>query len=155
MQDSSPDIPLEHELGRLLMLVMQDFHQRLGADLQQRGIEGIPARQRAVFLHLERFGPSRSVDLAGAAGIRPQSMMATINELEQSKMVVRRPDPSDSRAKLIFFTSRGKRFIEQLTRSTASVWEQYAQLTGQQQLTETFNGLKALQAALSKVRETP
>ncbi|MGI9295731.1 MAG: MarR family winged helix-turn-helix transcriptional regulator [Pseudomonadales bacterium] len=155
MQDSPPDIPLEHEIGRLLMLVMQDFHQRLGADLQQRGIDGIPARQRAVFLHLDRFGPSRSVDLAEAAGIRPQSMMATINELEQAKMVVRRPDPSDSRAKLIDFTSKGKQFIEQLTQSTASVWDQYAQLTGQRQLTETFSGLKALQAALSAARDTP
>lgn len=156
MQETNDaDIPLEHEVGRLLMLVLQDFYQRLAADLERRGIAGIPTRQRAVFLHLERFGPSRSVDLAEAAGIRPQSMMAIINEMEQAKLVVRRADPSDSRAKLIHFTDKGKRFIAQLTRSTATVWAQYAELAGEAQLTQTFSGLKALQAALADTRRTP
>lgn len=157
MQEPAPidSIPLQEEHGRLLMLVLQDFHQRLAEDLQQRGVAGIPAKHRAVFLHLARFGPSRSVDLAGAAGIRPQSMMAIVDELEQAKLVLRRPDPSDSRAKLIHFTAKGKRFIAELSRSTNAVWEQYAALLGRERLTQTFTGLKLLESLAAEERNKP
>lgn len=137
-------LPLQQEIGRILMLTLQDFQQRLDSDLQQRGIEGIGQRHRGVFLHLARFGPSRSVDLAAAAGIRPQSMMAIINELEQLGLIRRRPDPQDSRAKLIEFTPQGKELIEELRRSTSEVWGQYQRLLGKQELEHTFGGLKRL-----------
>jgi MarR family transcriptional regulator for hemolysin len=133
-----------HELGQILMLAAQSFQQRLDEDLQQRGVRGINARQRAVFLHLGRFGASRSVDLAGAAGIRPQSMMKIIHELEDLGLLERRPDPADSRAKLIDFTEQGRQFIEELTASTLTVWRQYQQIIGEQQLRQTMTTLKQL-----------
>ena len=141
---------LPEEIGRILMLLTQDFQQRLDHDLAQRSIEGIGSRHRSVFLHLARYGPSRSVDLAAAAGIRPQSMMAIVNELLELKLVERRPDPSDSRAKLIEFTDRGRQLIDELSESTTAVWRQYAQLTSDTQLRQTFNGLKQLLIAVQQ-----
>lgn len=135
---------LPHELGQILMLGAQDFHQRLDRDLKQRGVTGINARQRAVFLHLGRFGASRSVDLAQAAGIRPQSMMKIVHELEEMGLVERRPDPADSRAKLIDFTGPGRQFIEELSASTLTVWRQYQQIIGDQPLTQALSTLKQL-----------
>ncbi len=116
----------KHKLGQTLMLGLQDFQRRLDADLAARGVSGVNARHRQVFMHLERDGASRSVDLAAEVGIRPQSMMKTIHELEELGMLTRAPDPHDSRAKLVKFTKAGQVLIDELARSTETVWQQYA-----------------------------
>ena len=59
-------------------------------------------------MHLERNGASRSVDLAQKIGVRPQSMMKTVHELEELGLVTRSGDPVDSRAKLVAFTAQGR-----------------------------------------------
>lgn len=131
-------------LGETLMLVLRDFQCRLDADLDSRGFTGISNRHRAVFLYLGRHGPSRSVDLAASAGIRPQSMMKIVHELELSGLVQRSVDPNDSRAKLIAFTSKGEAFIDELGISTEKVWDQYADVLGEQPLNEVLAALKSL-----------
>ena len=132
------------QLGQVLMLALQDFQRRLDADLAQGGFPGIRYRHRAVFMHLERFGASRSVDLAAAAGIRPQSMMKIVHELEALGLVSRKADPADSRAKLIEFTGAGEALIEQLSAATERVWKQYAALLGEQALRLTIDNLDRL-----------
>lgn len=126
------------------MLAASDFQQRLDEDLRQRGVRGISPRQRAIFLHLGRFGACRSVDLAHAAGIRPQSMMKIVHELEEMSLLERRPDPADSRAKLIDFTDSGRQFIKELSASTLTVWRQYQQLIDETELQRTMTTLKQL-----------
>lgn len=129
------------------MLIGRDFQRRLDADLRRRGVKGIGARHRNIFLYLGRNGASRAVDLAQAAGIRPQSMMKIVHELEEIGLVERRADPTDSRAKLIAFTARGRDLIAELSRSTETVWQQYADILGERTLQQTFNNLdKVLQA---------
>ncbi len=132
------------ELGQTLMQILDDFQHRLDADLSDRNIPGIRLRHRVIFMHLDRCGASRSVDLASAAGIRPQSMMKIVHELEQLGLVSRRPDPEDSRAKLVEFTAAGQNLTEELTRSTETVWDQYAQQLGSEKLTESLNAFKSL-----------
>lgn len=135
---------LSQEIGEILMLMTRDFQRRLDDDLRQRGIRGVGPRHRSVFLHLGHHGPSRAVDLAAAAGIRPQSMMKAVHELEEMGLVTREPDPQDFRAKLIRFTPTGERLIDELTVSTQTVWQQYAELVSEVALKRTFNGLKSL-----------
>lgn len=136
----------KHELGQLLMLTLQDFQRRLDRDLAGSGFPGIRYRHRALFMHLERYGASRSVDLAEAAGIRPQSMMKIVHELEDLGLISRRTDPADSRAKLIEFTPEGERLIEQLTRATERVWQEYAGLLGERKLDQLMGSLESLLA---------
>ena len=133
-------------IGQTLMLLNRDFHDRLAADLAQRNVQGISQRHRAVFLHLGQHGASRSVDLAASAGIRPQSMMTIVHELEAMGLVERRPDPADSRAKLIDFTRSGRRLIAELTRSTDAVFQQYADIIGEDNMRITFTQLERLLA---------
>ena len=134
----------KYELGQTLMLALGDFQRRLDADLKLRNVVGIRARHRAVFIHLDRFGASRSVELAAAAGIRPQSMMKIVHEMEELGLVRRSADPRDSRAKLIEFTPAGQDLIEELTRSTEAVWGQYAQSLGEAELARTLGSLSKL-----------
>lgn len=134
----------KHELGQTLMLLLRDFQQRLDADLSDRSVTGIHARHRAVFMHLDRYGASRSVDLATAAGMRAQSMMKIVHELEELGLVSRTQDPSDSRAKLIEFTPSGQTLIEELTRSTEKIWAQYATTLGTKELEQALGTLRKL-----------
>ena len=146
--------PARHELGQTLMLALEDFQTRLDRDLDKKGFPGIRHRHRAIFMHLNRHGASRSVDLAAAAGIRPQSMMKIVHELEELKLVTREADPEDSRAKLIEFTAGGKKLIAQLTESTEAVWQQYAQLVGARKLESSMATLREL-INCSAVQEIP
>ncbi|MEZ5568064.1 MAG: MarR family winged helix-turn-helix transcriptional regulator [Halioglobus sp.] len=137
---------MRSEIGQTLMLLTRDFQRRLDADLKARGVQGIGARHRDVFLFLGRNGASRAVDLAQSAGIRPQSMMKIVHELEALGMLERRVDPADSRAKLIDFTQQGREFIRELSRSTETVWRQYVALLGEAEALRTFNNLNRLLA---------
>ena len=136
--------PPRQEIGQVLMLAGSDFQRRLDRDLHLRGVSGIGARHRSVFLFLGRNGASRAVDLAQAAGIRPQSMMKIVHELEGLKLLERRVDPCDSRAKLIDFTPLGLQLITELSRSTETVWQQYADILGEDALQQTFQHLNTL-----------
>lgn len=136
----------KNELGQTLMLALNNFQQHLDADLARHGFPGIRQRHRTVFIHLKVHGASRSVDLAAAAGIRPQSMMKIVHELEELGLVSRKEDPADSRAKLIEFTAAGRALIEQLTLSTERVWERYSALLGEAELDRTLSSLQRLLA---------
>jgi len=137
----------KNELGQTLMLALTNFQQHLDADLAKHGFPGIRQRHRTVFIHLNLHGASRSVDLASAAGIRPQSMMKIVHELEELGLVSREEDPADSRAKLIEFTPEGRALIDQLTKSTERVWDEYSALLGEAELDRTMNALRKLLAA--------
>jgi DNA-binding MarR family transcriptional regulator len=134
----------KHELGQTLMMALRDFQRRLDEDLSKRGVRGIRSRHRKVFVHLNHNGASRSVDLAEKVGVRPQSMMKTIHELEELGLISRIADPLDSRAKLVEFTAKGQAFIDELTRSTVTVWEQYAAGLDEQALEQAMRLLQKL-----------
>lgn len=131
-------------LGQALMLAGRDFQSRLDDDLRRRDVTGISARHRAIFLHLGRHGPSRAVDLARSAGVRPQSMMKIIHELESLDLLQRRTDPADSRAKLVDFSPAGRRLIDELSRSTETVWQQYVEIAGEENLERMVHQLNIL-----------
>ncbi len=64
----------------------------------------------AVFAQIAPKG-SRLTELARRANMSPQAMGELVDELEQLGYVVRRPDPTDRRAKLITLTKKGQACI--------------------------------------------
>lgn len=64
----------------------------------------------AVFAQIDPDG-SRLTDLARRANMTPQAMGELVDELEELAYVVRRPDPTDRRAKLIVLTKKGRACI--------------------------------------------
>ena len=136
----------KHELGQVLMMAVRDFQRRLDEDLAERGVQGIRTGHRKVFMQLASDGTSRSADLAAKIGVRPQSMMKTVHELEQLALVSRAPDPTDSRAKLIRLTRKGQALIRELSRSTETVWDQYAEMLGEHDLQQAMQILSKLSA---------
>jgi len=63
--------------------------------------------QTVVLARLERSGPTTTADLARAEAVKPQSMGATLTELEREGLVERHRHPSDGRQVLFALTADG------------------------------------------------
>ena len=67
--------------------------------------------QMAALSRLDRGGPATAADLARQEQISPQSMGATIGELEGRGFITRQPDPTDGRRILLSISPSGKREV--------------------------------------------
>ena len=68
------------------------------------GIEGLTLSQIAVLIHLDRRGTATVSELARAENVRPQSMGATVANLQALGLVGGAPDPADGRRTLLALT---------------------------------------------------
>jgi DNA-binding MarR family transcriptional regulator len=94
-------------VGLLLRLAAQQWGIDMDAALQERGVEGLtPAHANVI-----PFVPAKGIqigELAELAKVRKQSMAHSVELLTAAGYVVRRPDPNDGRASLIFLTDKGR-----------------------------------------------
>lgn len=138
-----------NDIGQLLMHANRDFHRRLANEIHARGVAGISAAEGAIMTHILSHGPSRMVAIAEAKGVRAQSLVKVINELESKGYVVRLSDASDSRAKLIELTRIGKQHMQYLSDATEGVWQQYVDELGLTTTKKVFAGLRTLLSGAS------
>ncbi len=141
------ELNARNDIGQLLMLANRDFHRRLACEIRARGVAGISAAEGAVMTHILSHGPSRMVAIADSKGVRSQSLVKVVNELESKGYVTRDSDESDSRAKLIDLTPTGKKHMHYLSEATEGVWQQYANELGADKAQQVFDGLRTLLAA--------
>jgi DNA-binding MarR family transcriptional regulator len=71
--------------------------------------------QLAVLARLDRTGAMTTADLARAEFVKPQSMGTTLADLEQAKLVQRKPHPTDGRQILFELTIHGTEARRQRT----------------------------------------
>ncbi len=137
---------ITEQLGLLIILTYEDFERRMAEEFQASHSPDmrISDRHRSIFMHLSRFGTTRSVDLAKVIGIRKQSMMKLVHELEGMGLITRSIDPTDARAKLIQMTPEGKKLERQFAKSSNRVIGQYAQKLGKQKLRQLASSLATL-----------
>ncbi len=130
------------EIGQLLMLATRDFHRRLAAEIAGAGVSEMSAAQGAVLSHLHVNGPSRMSGIAQANGVRAQSLLKVVNELESRGFIRRDEDPQDSRAKRIVMTERGCEHMQYLSEATERVWQQYATQLGEARMQTVATALR-------------
>jgi len=87
---------------------------------------------------------SRLTDLARGANMSPQAMGELVDELEQLEYVVRQPDPTDRRAKLIVLTPKGRDCIAAGMATIDGIEQQLTELLGER-------GHRELRRLLTKV----
>lgn len=136
-----------NDIGQLLMLANRDFHRRLAGEIRRRGVTEISSAQGAIMTHIFSHGPSRMVDIADAKGVKSQSLVKVIKELESIDYVRRFADHSDSRAKLIELTRSGKQHMIFLSEATEGVWQQYVDDLGLEKTQNIFASLRYLTAS--------
>lgn len=102
---ATPDKLETASLATELRVVLGRLVRRLRAEHR------LPVSQATVLSRLEREGACSVSDLAGAEGMRPQSMAQTVADLESDGLVRRRPDPHDRRRALVELTPVGRRTL--------------------------------------------
>ena len=81
----------------------------------------LPPSQVSVLRRLERHGPATVSALARAAGMRSQSMGATVAALQAAGHLVGEPDPQDGRQTLLSLTPACRKWLKQ-TRAARQDW---------------------------------
>jgi DNA-binding MarR family transcriptional regulator len=69
--------------------------------------DGLTWSQTVALSRLQKAGPMTTADLARAESVKPQSMGATLAELEREGLVKRHPHPTDGRQVLFALTAQG------------------------------------------------
>ena len=69
--------------------------------------DGLTWSQTVALSRLQKAGPMTTADLARAESVKPQSMGATLAELEREGLVKRHPHPTDGRQVLFALTAEG------------------------------------------------
>jgi len=112
-------------LGRAYSLLgFQIVDGVVGAGFPQK-----PAHS-AVFAQISPDG-SRLTDLSKRANMSPQAMGELVDELEEMGYVVRRPDLTDRRAKLIVLTKKGHACITAGTATIEDIEQRLTDLLGE------------------------
>ncbi len=100
---SGPSISLEKAVTELSLAIGQ-LLRRLRTESNP---DGLTWSQTVALARLERAGPTTTADLARAESVKPQSMGATLAELEREGLVERHPHPTDGRQVLFALTAEG------------------------------------------------
>jgi DNA-binding MarR family transcriptional regulator len=141
-------------IGQLLVHHLRFFRERLLADAEQ---EADRAGVRLRMAHLHIFGNieaegTRLTDLAAWAGMGLPAMVELVDELEGQGLLVRRPDPTDGRAKLVTLTGPGWDAIRAGRAIIARIEADYARRLGADRYEELC---WALQDLLEDLAGTP
>lgn len=119
-----------------------------------RGAEPGPplrASHTALFPHLTSEGV-RGAELAKKLGVTKQAISQLVAELEYWGVVEQVEDPTDGRAKLVRFTSKGERGLLQGLAVLGELEEELGDKIGKRRMQELHTALLALEKAL---REDP
>lgn len=100
-----------HNIGRLLNNAIRRFEKRILQQMEQAGHSGYSLSHISVTRNLDLEG-TRATELARRAAISKQSMGELIAQLETRGLIERRADPSDRRARIIYFSEQGIAWLE-------------------------------------------
>lgn len=104
--NSSPGV--EPDLGILLSASMRGFVDLLHTRLSAAGFDDVRPAYGVVFRSL-RDGPLTLTALAARLGVSKQATLKVVDEMDQKRLLRRRLDKTDARAKLLELTPRGQR----------------------------------------------
>jgi DNA-binding MarR family transcriptional regulator len=135
-------------MGLLLRLLYQLYSLEIQGALRSAGFEDINPAAANVFTFLTPEGATVS-ELANLSHVRKQTMAQTVEQLEQSGYVERRPNPSDRRSQLVFLTARGKRVPTVTHKAAAAVEKRWARLSGTDELESLRASLSGLLTRLT------
>ena len=109
-----PADPSRSDLPAQLAVELHELVGKLRRRLREQSDAGdLPPSQVAVLRRLEREGPITVSALARVAGVRSQSMGATVAALQAAGLVSGTPDPADGRQTLLSLTPACRKWIRQ------------------------------------------
>jgi DNA-binding MarR family transcriptional regulator len=127
-------------MSRLLFSAAWLFDSRILTFVNANGFPQL----RMVHLHVPRnldLRGTRLTDLAMRAAMSKQSMAQIIDECEAMDLIRRVPDPSDRRAKLVAFTTKGLHLMKVVRAALSSAERDMAHQIGAKRLSELVTAL--------------
>jgi len=104
--------PSKNEFGLWLLRISRLWRREANAAVEPFGLSEATTLP---ILQLGRLGDGvRQTELAAALGIEGPSLVPQLDALEKAKLVVRKPDPTDRRAKALYLTARGRVLLEKI-----------------------------------------
>jgi DNA-binding MarR family transcriptional regulator len=99
---------------------------------QTRVVGDLTLPESSALSRLDHHGPTTGAQLAKLEQVSPQSVGATLQALEEKKLIQRNPDPDDRRRVIMSLTAAGRETVhskrtaraEQLTRAVAALSEE-------------------------------
>jgi len=134
-------------IGVPLTEIAKDFQKRVLATFTERGHTGLQPAHTAVIANLSLEG-TRLTELARRASISKQGMGQLVDEVQRLGYVQRVPDPTDSRAKIVRFTERGRQLMAHGVEIGELVQREYARLIGRKRLQILHGTLEDLKRRL-------
>jgi DNA-binding MarR family transcriptional regulator len=135
---------LNPHIGQLLRDAFRRFEDELAAALAApREQYGVRPVHDAVLAYLDRDGTRASV-LADRARLSRQAITQLTDELEERGIVVRLPDPTDGRAKIIHYTPAALKIFDDSRQAIAALEQRWAKELGQRNYASLRAGLDQL-----------
>lgn len=100
-----------NNIGRRMNEAVKIFESRIIDNLKLNGHSELTAAHINLTRNLDEDG-TRLTELARRASLTKQSMSELVDQVEQTGLIEKRPDPSDGRAKLVCFTKTGMEWLE-------------------------------------------
>lgn len=127
-------------VGRVLNNAVRRFEERVLQILEESG--NTPARLSHIGLtrNLD-VGGTRITELARRAAMTKQAMAQLVTQCEEFGIVLRDPDPSDGRAKIIRFTPSGLEWLEGFHQAVTQAEQEMRSELGSLRVDELTNAL--------------
>ena len=132
----------------LVNLLAASGAPRLRAAFAAAGLDGIRPGQAVVLVPLAAGGLHAS-DLADRLRVSRQAVAQAVAALERHDYVVRRPHPSDARARIIELAPRGRRALRVMRSNALDVEKRWRDDLGEHRFRELRETLSALLSAES------
>jgi MarR family transcriptional regulator for hemolysin len=107
---------LDREYGFTYRIILVARRYRAMLDEQLRPLGYGTARMEALSTIARASEPSAQIAIAKRIGIEGPTLTRMLDTLEADGLVVRRPDPTDRRTKLIELTEEGEAALEEIMR---------------------------------------
>jgi len=138
------------EVSDKLFELYHRVHRLINESMTEEGVS--LARSKFLFF-LSRLGPCRSTDIACALNFAPRTVTEAIDGLERDKLVVRKPDPEDRRAKIVSITDVGRIVLEAAEHPRKQLIEEIFSALNDEQLDQMHDIVSRLVAKADEIRK--
>ncbi|OBZ96490.1 MarR family transcriptional regulator [Pararhizobium polonicum] len=138
------------EVSDKLFELYHRVHRLVNESMRDQGVS--LARSKFLFF-LSKLGPCRSTDIAEALNFAPRTVTEAIDGLERDKLVLRKPDPEDRRAKIVSITEVGRVVMEAAEHPRKLLIEEIFSALSDEQLDQMHEIVSRLVAKADEIRK--
>jgi len=140
--------PCDDSLGFLIAnlsrLMRRAFEQRLEGS-------SLTLAQARTLVYLSRYEGIRQVELAGLLEVQPITLARLIDQLEQSGLVQRSPDPADRRAYRLYLTEGAAPHLAAIAEVADAISADALRDMSKEQTDALFSALRAMRDNLASI----